>query len=179
MLSTLLSTPGSNTSLTNVYIDGFYQEPADVAVLFDMCYVHHELISQKNGRISQHYKGSLMKTFETHPVSISLYVKSSLNTSQFCILFSQEAKFTIINFGRRFRHVSWLLHVSKSSYYLLTISSFPPSLSSGTLVKPNTSWKRIQVSIAYQHGMIKNMNIPVMILQCCTYWNDAWTRLVS
>ena len=47
-----------------------------------------------------------MKTFETHTVSISLYVKSSLNTSQFCILFSQEAKFTIINFGRRFRHVS-------------------------------------------------------------------------
>ena len=37
-----------------------------------------------------------MKTFETHPVSISCYVKSSLNTSRFCIIFLQEAKFTII-----------------------------------------------------------------------------------
>ena len=68
MLNTLLATPGSNASLTNVYIDGFYQEPADVAILFGVRYFHHEPISQKNGRIAQHYKASLMKTFETHPV---------------------------------------------------------------------------------------------------------------
>ena len=128
MLNTLLSTPGSNTSLTNVYIDGFYQEPADVAVLFDVRYVHHEPISQKNGRIAQHYKASLMKTFETHPVSISHHVELSLNTSRFCILFSQEAKFTII--------LEEDLDVSPDFFMLvdpLTISlpsppSLPPSL---------------------------------------------------
>lgn len=71
MLSILLNTPGSNVSLTNVYIDGYYQEPADVAILFAVRYFHHEPQSQKNGRISQHYKSSLTKTFDTHPVSVT------------------------------------------------------------------------------------------------------------
>ena len=70
MLKTLLSTPGSNSTLTTVYIDGFFQEPADVAKLFGIRYVFHEPQSQKNGRIAQHYKASLTTTFHTYPVSV-------------------------------------------------------------------------------------------------------------
>ena len=69
MLKTLLSTPGSNASYTTVYIDGFFQEPADVAYLFGVRAIKHEPLSQKNGRIAQHYKASLTKTFESYPVS--------------------------------------------------------------------------------------------------------------
>jgi beta-1,2-N-acetylglucosaminyltransferase len=67
MIKILLSTPGSNSSLTSVYIDGYYQEPADVAALFGVSSYHHEPLSQKNGRIAQHYKYSLTKSFSKHP----------------------------------------------------------------------------------------------------------------
>ena len=36
MLQQLLATPGANTSSIIVYIDGFFQEPADVAGLFGL-----------------------------------------------------------------------------------------------------------------------------------------------
>ena len=70
MLTTLLSTPGSNSTLTTVYIDGFHQEPADVAKLFDIRYIFHKPLSLANGRVSQHYKTSLTTTFSTYPVSV-------------------------------------------------------------------------------------------------------------
>ena len=67
-LKTLLSTPGANASQTLVFIDGFYQEPVDVAAMFGVRAFKHEPASQKNGRISQHYRASLTKTFDTFPV---------------------------------------------------------------------------------------------------------------
>jgi beta-1,2-N-acetylglucosaminyltransferase len=70
MIKILLSTPGSNSSLTSVYIDGYYQEPADVAALFGVSSYHHRSISKENGKISQHYKYSMKMTFDKHPVRV-------------------------------------------------------------------------------------------------------------
>ncbi|XP_019858766.1 PREDICTED: protein O-linked-mannose beta-1,2-N-acetylglucosaminyltransferase 1-like [Amphimedon queenslandica] len=93
MLNTLLATPGSNASLTNVYIDGFYQEPADVAILFGVRYFHHEPISQKNGRIAQHYKASLMKTFETHPeAKFTIILEEDLDVAPDFFMYFSETK---------------------------------------------------------------------------------------
>jgi len=36
MLRGLLSVPGSNASLVTVFVDGFFQEPVDVAGLFNI-----------------------------------------------------------------------------------------------------------------------------------------------
>ena len=73
MLRGLLSAHGSNASLVTVFVDGFFQEPVDVAALFGIRAVQHEPQSQKNGRISQHYKASLSQTFDLYPVSKSLW----------------------------------------------------------------------------------------------------------
>ena len=68
-LRRLLSVPGSNASMVTVYIDGFFQEPVEVCELFGIRSIQHEPSSQRNGRIAQHYKASLSKTFELYPVS--------------------------------------------------------------------------------------------------------------
>lgn len=67
MLRKLLSIPGSNASMVTVFIDGFFQEPSDVASLFGVEGIQHEPLSQKNGRIAQHYKASLTTTFDKYP----------------------------------------------------------------------------------------------------------------
>lgn len=69
-LKALLTIPGANVSQTLVFIDGFFQEPVDVAKMLGVRAFNHEPASQKNGRISQHYKASLTKTFDVFPVSI-------------------------------------------------------------------------------------------------------------
>ncbi|KAL5487412.1 hypothetical protein EMCRGX_G020007 [Ephydatia muelleri] len=67
MLRSLLSAHGSNNSLVTVFIDGFFREPAEVANLFGINSVQHDPMSEKNGRISQHYRRSLSKMFDMHP----------------------------------------------------------------------------------------------------------------
>ena len=42
-----------------------------MAGLFGIRAVQHAPQSQKNGRISQHYKASLSQTFDLYPVSLS------------------------------------------------------------------------------------------------------------
>ena len=74
MLRGLLSAHGANASLVTVFVDGFFQEPVDVAGLFGIRAIQHAPQSQKNGRISQHYKSSLSGTFNLYPVSVSLAV---------------------------------------------------------------------------------------------------------
>ena len=106
MLQGLLSAKGANASLVTVFIDGYFQEPKEVAALFGIravqvlcmycicvigskeyvtycleggreyglifishAHLQHEPKSQKNGRISQHYKASLTDTFDLYPVS--------------------------------------------------------------------------------------------------------------
>lgn len=71
MIRGLLASHGANVSLVTVFVDGFFQEPVDVASLFGIRAIQHEPKSQKNGRISQHYKASLTQTFELYPVSSS------------------------------------------------------------------------------------------------------------
>ena len=70
MLRGLLSADGANASFVTVFVDGFFQEPVDVAALFGIRAIQHAPLSQKNGRISQHYKASLTQTFDLYPVSI-------------------------------------------------------------------------------------------------------------
>ena len=80
MLRGLLSAHGANSSLVTVFVDGFFQEPVDVAGLFGIRAVQHAPQSQKNGRISQHYKASLSQTFDLYPVSLSnrIFIGKSL-----------------------------------------------------------------------------------------------------
>lgn len=70
MLRGLLSAQGANASLVTVFVDGFFQEPVDVAALFGIRAIQHAPQSQKNGRISQHYKSSLSQMFDLYPVSL-------------------------------------------------------------------------------------------------------------
>ena len=67
MLRGLLVTPGVDKSTVTVYIDGFFEEPAAVADLFDVIYVQHTSVCSKNCCISQHYKRSIQETFQSHP----------------------------------------------------------------------------------------------------------------
>lgn len=66
MLRGLLDTPGVDSKLVTVYIDGFFDEPSAVAELFNVNYVEHTPICSKNCRISQHYKRTLQGTFDKY-----------------------------------------------------------------------------------------------------------------
>ena len=48
MLRGLLSVPGANVSLISVFVDGFFQEPVDVASLFNILAVQVFLTWQFN-----------------------------------------------------------------------------------------------------------------------------------
>ena len=52
-IRSMLSAHGAKKELFTVYIDGFFEEPAAVAKLFDLKVVQHVPISSKNARISQ------------------------------------------------------------------------------------------------------------------------------
>ena len=52
-LRSMLSANGAKKELFTVFIDGFFEEPAAVAKLFDVKVVQHVPISSKNARISQ------------------------------------------------------------------------------------------------------------------------------
>ncbi|KAH9517958.1 Protein O-linked-mannose beta-1,2-N-acetylglucosaminyltransferase 1 [Dermatophagoides farinae] len=67
MLRTLLLTPGCNPSMITIYIDGYYEEPLEVAKLFGLRGIQHTPIGHANSRITQHYKASLTATFNLYP----------------------------------------------------------------------------------------------------------------
>ena len=67
MLRSLLSAKGAVKSTVSVFIDGFFDEPLAVCKLFNIRAVQHKPISQRNGRIAQHYKASLSASFDLHP----------------------------------------------------------------------------------------------------------------
>ena len=52
-IRSVLSAHGAKKELITVFIDGFFEEPAAVAKLFDLKVVQHVPISSKNARISQ------------------------------------------------------------------------------------------------------------------------------
>ena len=90
MLRGLLLAHGANASLVTVFVDGFFQEPVDVAALFGIRAIQHAPQSQKNGRISQHYKASLSQMFDLYPVSLvlnglSLYVHVQKSKTLFTV----------------------------------------------------------------------------------------------
>ncbi|XP_028393011.1 protein O-linked-mannose beta-1,2-N-acetylglucosaminyltransferase 1-like [Dendronephthya gigantea] len=66
-IRSMLSAHGAKKELFTVFVDGFFEEPAAVAKLFDLKVVQHVPISSKNARISQHYKRTLTETFNAYP----------------------------------------------------------------------------------------------------------------
>lgn len=66
-IRSILSAHGAKKELFTVFIDGFFEEPAAVARLFNLRVVQHVPISSKNARISQHYKRTLTETFNMYP----------------------------------------------------------------------------------------------------------------
>ncbi|KAL4236885.1 Protein O-linked-mannose beta-1 [Mactra antiquata] len=66
-LTILLKTPGVAVDKITVFIDGFYDEPYDVARLLNLRAIQHTPSGTKNARITQHYKASLTATFELFP----------------------------------------------------------------------------------------------------------------
>lgn len=91
MIRGLLSAQGSNASMVTVFVDGFFHEPVDVARLFSIRAIQHEPKSQKNGRISQHYKASLTETFDLYPeADYAIILEEDLDVSpDFFRYFSQ------------------------------------------------------------------------------------------
>eukprot|EP00794_Sanderia_malayensis_P017702 gene17702-19471_t len=67
MLRGLLTVRGADPKMVTVYIDGFFDEPAAVATLFNVKAVQHTPVCSKNCRIGQHYKKSLTTTFDAYP----------------------------------------------------------------------------------------------------------------
>lgn len=67
MLRTLLLTAGCNPAMITVFIDGYFDEPLEVAKLFGLRGIQHTPIGTKNARISQHYKASLTAIFNLYP----------------------------------------------------------------------------------------------------------------
>lgn len=67
MLLSLRNVEGLDPSLVTVFIDGFYDEPASVAKLFQLHVEHHAGSGRLNSRICQHYKKSLTASFDKYP----------------------------------------------------------------------------------------------------------------
>lgn len=62
-LRSMLSAHGAKKELFTVFIDGFFEEPAAVARLYDVKVVQHIPISSKNARISQVGKAFSLRVF--------------------------------------------------------------------------------------------------------------------
>ena len=67
MLRSLLTSHGCNASMVTVFIDGYYEEPRQVARLFAVDSVQHTPQGRNSARISQHYKASLSALFRRWP----------------------------------------------------------------------------------------------------------------
>ncbi|XP_046860054.1 protein O-linked-mannose beta-1,2-N-acetylglucosaminyltransferase 1-like [Xenia sp. Carnegie-2017] len=66
-LRSMLSAHGAKKELFTVFIDGFFEEPAAVARLYDVKVEQHIPISCGISRIAQHYKRTLTETFNAYP----------------------------------------------------------------------------------------------------------------
>jgi hypothetical protein len=77
--------------MITVSVDGFYDEPLQVARLFGLSCVQHTPLSQGNARISQHYKAALAATFARHPhAQFAIVLEEDLDVSpDFLHYFSQ------------------------------------------------------------------------------------------
>lgn len=76
--------PLCNPSMITVFIDGYYEEPLEIAKLFGLRGIQHTPIGQRNARISQHYKASLTATFNLYPDAEAVIVL-------------EEVRFVILN----------------------------------------------------------------------------------
>jgi len=82
MLRSLLSVSGVQVSQIVVFIDGYFDEPLEVAHLFGIQAIHHAPLGSKNARISQHYKSSLTAIFDMHPQSrFAMILEEDLDVS--------------------------------------------------------------------------------------------------
>ncbi|KAK2723356.1 hypothetical protein QYM36_001876 [Artemia franciscana] len=73
-ITSLLRVRGVNASLVEVFIDGYFTEPAAVADLFGLNVHQHAPSSVGKGRVSQHLKTSLTSTLNMYPESKYLVV---------------------------------------------------------------------------------------------------------
>lgn len=64
MLRALLSASGVHPSQVVVFVDGYFEEPIEVAKLFGLKGIQHTPSGLKNARISQHYKSSFKTIFD-------------------------------------------------------------------------------------------------------------------
>ncbi|XP_062507410.1 protein O-linked-mannose beta-1,2-N-acetylglucosaminyltransferase 1-like [Corticium candelabrum] len=95
MLRSLFAAYGApDKSMVTVFIDGFNEEPAAIAQIFGVQGIQHAPQSQKNGRISQHYKASLTSSFSLYPTAEYLIIiEEDLDVSlDFFSYFSQTLK---------------------------------------------------------------------------------------
>ncbi|KAK3092046.1 hypothetical protein FSP39_024700 [Pinctada imbricata] len=91
MLKALLTTPGANSKMVTVFIDGYFEEPLEVTKLFGLRGIQHTPLGKKNARVCQHYKASLTATFNLYPdAKYALVVEEDLQVSpDFFNYFSQ------------------------------------------------------------------------------------------
>ncbi|XP_052257109.1 protein O-linked-mannose beta-1,2-N-acetylglucosaminyltransferase 1-like isoform X3 [Dreissena polymorpha] len=91
MLRRLLVTPGVPVNKISVFIDGYHDEPLAVTRLLNVRGVQHAPLSQKNARISQHYKFSLTETFNTFPDAQHIIIlEEDLDVSPDFFLYFQQ-----------------------------------------------------------------------------------------
>ncbi|KAJ7354813.1 hypothetical protein OS493_029819 [Desmophyllum pertusum] len=69
MLKSLRGVQGLDPAMVTVFIDGFFEEPALLTQLYKLKVDQHEGVSQRNARISQHYKKSLTASFDRYPAA--------------------------------------------------------------------------------------------------------------
>ena len=55
--------------MVTVFIDGYYEEPQQVARVFGLESVQHRPLGRASARISQHYKASLTAVFNKFPAA--------------------------------------------------------------------------------------------------------------
>ena len=91
MLRSLLQADGVNASMVTVFVDGFYEEPAAVAKLFNLRLVQQRPLGQKSARISHHYKTSLTASFELFPrAEFALIFEEDLDVARDALVYFNQ-----------------------------------------------------------------------------------------
>ncbi|XP_058945589.1 protein O-linked-mannose beta-1,2-N-acetylglucosaminyltransferase 1 [Pocillopora verrucosa] len=82
MLLGMQKVHGLDTSMMTVFIDGFWPEPASITRLLGVNLEQHAGVSRRNARICQHYKKSIVDSFDKHPdASFLLILEEDLDVS--------------------------------------------------------------------------------------------------
>lgn len=82
MLLGLQKVEGLDPSMITVFIDGFWPEPASVTRLLGVKLEQHAGVSRLNARIGQHYKKSIIDSFDQHPdANFLLLLEEDLDVS--------------------------------------------------------------------------------------------------